>query len=87
MSDPADPLADCLATLLRHGLDRELCRRLIAEVRQRWGGGQVYIRAIDREGRDAAIREKLAEGLGPNEVARTVKTSVATVRRRRSEWL
>lgn len=86
MTEP-DPLSDALTTLVRHGLDRELCQRLIAEVRGRWGGGQVYIRAIDRRGRDAAIKESLAEGLPVTEVARRVKTSVATVRRRRSEWL
>ena len=38
-----DPLADALARLLDLGLDRDLCRRAIAETRQRWGGSQVYI--------------------------------------------
>ncbi len=82
-----DPLSDCLALLVRAGLDAELCARLIGQVRRRWGGGAVYIRAVDREAREAVIRDGLEAGEPVREIARRAAVHPATVRRRRSEWL
>ncbi len=82
-----DPLTDALTTLVRLGLDEPLCRRALTEVRRRWGGGQVYLCALDRPARDAAIRQALDEGLTVKQVAAKTKTSASTVKRRRSEWL
>jgi DNA-binding NarL/FixJ family response regulator len=87
MTETDDPLSDALATLLEHGLDPDRCRRAIAEVRRRWGGSEVYIRAVDREARDEVIRAALAEGLPTNEIARRVGVHPATIRRKRSTWL
>jgi Mor family transcriptional regulator len=82
-----DPLADALARLLDLGLDRDLCRRAIAETRQRWGGSQVYIQVIDRRQRDEEIRAGLAAGLSVPALSRRVSASPATIRRRKGEWL
>lgn len=81
-----DPLSDALEVLLRLGLDETICRQAIAMVRRRWGGEQCYIRAIDRTARDTTIRNALADGLPTSEVAERAAVSVATVRRRRSDW-
>ncbi|NCU21128.1 hypothetical protein EOM89_10425 [Candidatus Falkowbacteria bacterium] len=85
--DRADPLSDCLALLVKAGLDGELCARLIAQVRRRWGGGQAYIRAVDREAREAVIRDGLEAGEPVREIAKRAEVHPATVRRRRSGWL
>lgn len=83
----SDPLSDALDALLRLGLDPTACRRAISDVRRQWGGSQAYIRAIDRSARDASIYDGLRQGLPASEVAARAQTSVATVRRRKSEWL
>lgn len=89
MTDPerADPLSDCLALLVQQGLDRDLCGQIIRQVRRRWGGGQVYIRAIDRDARDALIQAGLAAGEPVQDIARRAQVHPATVRRRRAGWL
>lgn len=86
-TERADPLSDCLAILVQHGLDRELCTQVIRQVRRRWGGGQVYIRAIDRESREAVIQAGLAAGDPVREIARRAEVHPATVRRKRAGWL
>lgn len=81
-----DPLSDCQALLIQHGLNPDLCARIITQVRQRWGGSQVYIPAHDRPARDRAIATAIADGLPVREVAARAQVSVSTVKRRRSEW-
>lgn len=87
MAVEPDPLADCLAILIAHGLDRDLCTRLVGQVRRRWGGGTAYIRAVDREAREGIIRDGLKAGEPVREIARRAEVHPATVRRRRSGWL
>lgn len=82
-----DPIGMMEHELRRRGVANSITREVAAAVRRIYGGGQVYIRAIDREGRDREIRAALARGLSPEETARQAGTSVATVRRRRSVWL
>jgi hypothetical protein len=82
-----DPLSDCQALLIQHGMPAELCVRVIAQVRQRWGGAEAYIRAVDREARDALIRAGLESGEPVREIARRAAVHPATVRRKRSNWL
>ena len=80
-----DPLSDMLKALVRAGIDPILSRRLVAEVRQRWTG-QCYIQAVDRESRNAEVRQALAAGVPVKEVARRVQAHPATIRRIRREW-
>lgn len=82
-----DPLSDTLEALLRLGLDEAICRRAISEIRRRWGGGVAYIRAVDREAREAVIRHGLENGDPVREIARRAEVHPATVRRKRSGWL
>lgn len=81
-----DPLRDMLDTLTRHGLDLDTCRQAVAEVRQRWGGSQVYIPRVDRREREREIRAGLEEGQPPHEIAAEVGVCVRTIRRKRAEW-
>ena len=81
----SDPLSDALRELIRAGVDPELCRRVLGQVRSRWVG-ECYIKAVDREARNAQIQVELASGESLRGVARKVNTSVATVRRVRREW-
>jgi len=75
-----------LHALIRAGADPQLCRRLLAEVRRRWVG-QCYIRAVDRELRNAEIQAAIQAGEPVMAVAKRVQASVYTVRRVRREWL
>jgi len=81
-----DPLSDALRSLVQSGAEPQLCRRVLAEVRRRWVG-QCYIRAVDREARNAEIQAALQAGEPVPEVAKKVNTSAATIRRVRRERL
>ena len=80
-----DPLSDALRSLISAGADPAVCRRVLAKVRARWVGEQ-YIKAVDREARNATIQAELAAGESVREVAKKVKTSPATVRRVWRGW-
>lgn len=80
-----DPLSDALRELVRAGVDPALCRRVLGLVRARWVG-ECYIKAVDREARNAEIQAGLAAGEPIREVAKKVNTSVTTVRRVRRDW-
>lgn len=82
-----DVLTDAERLLRGYAVENWVVRAVIQELRKSWGGGQVYIQAIDRPARDEAIRAALDQGLKPEQVARKTGASVATVRRRRSAWL
>jgi len=81
-----DPLAEVCDALIAAGVAPELVKRVINQARIIWGGGQVYIRAIDRQWRDQVIRRELEAGRPMNEVAAKAGTSLRTVARRKSEW-
>lgn len=81
----SDILDDAAESLARAGMDAVLVRRVLADVRARWGGAQTYIRQRDPAA-DAEIRRALESGRPVREVARTVGVSERTIRRRRSAW-
>jgi DNA-binding NarL/FixJ family response regulator len=82
----ADVLDDAAESLMHAGIDPSLVRRILAEVRVRWAGCDVYIRQRDPSA-DDVIRKALEAGSPIREVARRVGVSERTVRRRRSAWL
>ena len=82
-----DVLSDCAARLLKAGIAPELVIRTIAEVRRDWGGCSEYVAKIDRDRRDATIKEALTAGLPVDEVAKKAGCSTRTIRRKRSQWL
>lgn len=88
---PDDLMTDVVSymvhAMLRHDVDEAIVRRIATDTRKVFGGSQVYIKVLDRPQRDAEIRRLLEIGVSPEGVARHVKTSVSTVRRRRSLWL
>lgn len=83
----SDPIADMTETLLRHGIDPGLLRRVAREVRARWGGAEIYVRAIDPDERDRVAREALEHGASIEQAAHAAECSPSTIRRRRSRWL
>lgn len=82
----ADVLDDAAESLAQAGLDATIVRRVLADVRVRWGGCQTYIRQRD-PATDREIRLALESGRPLHEVARQVGVSERTIRRRRSVWL
>jgi DNA-binding NarL/FixJ family response regulator len=86
MSQP-DILAAAESLMRRHGIEPGTVRNIISKLRADYGGGQVYVRALDRPARDAEIKNLLDKGVSVEGVARFAKTSVATVRRKKSQWL
>ena len=85
MSEP-DLIDDATARLVAAGLDREIVRRVLSEVRRRWSGCEVYIRTTDRAATDETIRQGLEAGEPPEAIARRAGVSARTVRRRASSW-
>lgn len=81
-----DPLDDALELLAAHGVDDHLSRRIITELRSRWGGSQIYLRKRGRECTDI-IRHGLEQGQPVETIARAAGVHPATIRRRRSSWL
>jgi Mor family transcriptional regulator len=82
--DVIDEVANELASA---GVERALILEIVRSIRQQWGGQQVYVRAIDRAQRDAAIRDALHAGSQITEIAEQVGCHPSTVRRRKSRWL
>ena len=87
MEPAADPVSTMCLELRRLGADPDLIASASEATRAIWGGGQAYIRRVDREARDHAIAELLAKGVSPEGIARHVKVHPATVRRKRAGWL
>jgi AraC-like DNA-binding protein len=87
MEDPADPVATMAAELRRLGVDHAAIRAACEATRAQWGGGQAYIRAVDREARDQRIEDLLNRGVSAGRIAREVGVHPSTIRRRRSKWL
>lgn len=73
--------------LRKRGVEPAVCRAVSAAARAQFGGGQCYIRAVDREARDARAEELTRLGASARTVAREVGVHPATVRRKRSAWL
>jgi Mor family transcriptional regulator len=69
------------------GVDAALIKRVVSELRRRWGGASEYIQRHDRQARDEAIKSGLNNGQAVNEVAKAVECSPRTIRRKRSQWL
>lgn len=82
-----DILNDAADLLKSAGIDPAIVRRVVAELRRRWGGDTPYIPQLDRQSRDAEIKAALDSGKPIDVVARTARCSPATVRRKRSQWL
>ena len=80
-----DPLSDLLRTLIRAGADPTTCREVLDRIRRRWVG-ECYIKAVDRETRDAEIKAGLAAGESARKTAEKVGTSQTTVRRVWRDW-
>lgn len=73
--------------LRKRGIEPSVCRAVSAAARAEFGGSSNYIRAIDRETRDARAQELVKLGASAKLVAREVGVHPATIRRKRSGWL
>ena len=73
--------------LRKRGVEPSVCRAVSAAARAEFGGSSNYIRAIDRETRDARAQELVKLGASAKLVAREVGVHPATIRRKRSGWL
>ena len=82
-----DLVAVMVEELRRRGVENETTRQVAATIRKQFGGGAVYIRALDRETRDARAEELTKLGASAKLVAREVGVHPATIRRKRSGWL
>ena len=69
------------------GVSSETTREVAAVIRAQFGGAAAYIRAIDRETRDARAEELTKLGASAKAVAKAVGVHPATIRRKRSDWL
>lgn len=76
-----DVLSDTCQALISSGLDESIVRRVIRGQRVRWGGGSVYVRAVDPIERMDSIRQAVARGLSPRKIGEVVGCSDDTVRR------
>ena len=76
-----DVLATTAAALVEAGLDAERVRGVIGEQRRRWGGAATYVRVIDPQERESAIRAAVAQGISLRRVAAVAGCSDDTVRR------
>lgn len=83
----SDVLHDAAELLKSAGVDAALIKRVVSELRRRWGGASEYIQRHDRQARDEAIKSGLNNGQAVNEVAKAVECSPRTIRRKRSQWL
>ena len=83
----SDVLHDAAELLKSAGVDAALIKRVVSELRRRWGGASEYIQRHDRQARDEEIRAALNDGQAVNEVAKAVECSPRTIRRKRSQWL
>ena len=75
------------AELRKRGIEPSVCRSIVAAARAEFGGGQHYIRAIDRDARDARAAELTRLGASARTVAKAVGLSASSVRRKRSNWI
>jgi DNA invertase Pin-like site-specific DNA recombinase len=76
-----DVLSDTQQALLAAGLDEGPVRAVMRAQRARWGGGDAYVRRVDPQERESAIRETVAQGLTPRHAAAVVGCSEDTIRR------
>ena len=82
-----DLVAVMAEELRRRGVEHETTRQVADVIRAQFGGAAVYIRAIDREGRDARAAELVKLGASAKLVARETGVHPSTIRRKRSAWL
>ena len=82
-----DVVAFIEGELRKRGVEPSVCRAVSAAARAEFGGGQHYVRALDRETRDARAQELVKLGASARAVAKAVGVHPATVRRKRSGWL
>lgn len=83
----SDLVAVMVEELRRRGVSNEVSRQVAEVIRKQFGGAAVYVRAIDREGRDARAQELVKLGASAKLVARETGLHPATIRRKRSGWL
>ena len=82
-----DLVAVMVEELRRRGVENETTRQVAAVIRKQFGGAAVYVRAVEREERDARAAELVKLGASAKLVARETGLHPATVRRKRSGWL
>jgi DNA-binding NarL/FixJ family response regulator len=93
MGSVVDLADDILATIAREALgaglaedaSRQLARRCLCSIQDRWGCGSHYLRARDRSERDAEVLAALSRGERIATVARAVGVTERTVRRIRAK--
>ena len=83
----SDLVAVMVEELRRRGVENETTRQVASVIRKQFGGAAVYVRAIDRETRDARAEELTKLGASARAVAKAVGVHPATIRRKRSGWL
>ena len=82
-----DLVAVMVEELRRRGVENEITRQVAAVIRKQFGGAAVYVRAVEREERDAKAKELLRLGASAKLIARETGLHPATIRRKRSGWL
>ena len=82
-----DPVSVMEEELRRRGVENETTRQVAAVIRAQFGGAAVYVRANDRETRDARAEELTRLGASARTVAREVGVHPSTIRRKKSGWL
>ena len=82
-----DLVAVMVEELRLRGVSNETTREVAGIIRAQFGGAAVYVRAIDRETRDARAAELVRLGASAKLVARETGVHPSTIRRKRSAWL
>ena len=82
----SDLLTECAAILKQMGVADSIIARVVGEMRQRFGGCEIYIPQIDRAGRNQKIIAALESGQPIKAVAKQAGCHQSTARRVRNEW-
>ena len=77
-------IVDQVGELLTPVLPAETARAIVSRLRREWGGDSCYIKRVDRQARDSAIRRGLAAGRSANAIAVSLGISRESVRRVKS---
>lgn len=76
-----DIIDDVADILIAAGVDTALIERAVMTARAQWGGAASYVKRIDRQRRDTAIRDALAAGATKSQAAAAVGCGINTVKR------
>lgn len=87
MTGRSDILIEIKEELLREGMDASIVTRVMGRIRTRWAGETVYILKCDYTERNQRMLQAMQQHESDKMIARRNGISLATVRRKKSEWL